>query len=262
MAVDAARARDRRRRWVRRESAVSVRNTGPPPRTRSPSRSSRSSRSRPCPRPPSRQRRPRARRRSRRPARRPSWHRRPRSRWIPPSTGDGNLTALAQGHGHHDSAATPVEHTGSAVDVVSTTGSADGSGEIADPRTHPDIAPESPDCDEASCILDRYQRECCARYKPAEAPAAPAGPPVTLDKAAVIAGIDELKPAVQQCGDQHHTKGTVKITLTVSGDGHVAGATVADAPDPTLGQCVANVLERAAFPTTQNGAVFTYPFVF
>jgi len=188
----------------------------------------------------------------------------------PAGTGDGNLTALAQGHGHHAGGPAPAVRSGSADSVAAptgpaATGSAAGSDEVADPRTHPNIAPASPDCDEASCILERYQRECCARYKPAEPPAEaakPSGPPETLDKAAVIAGIADLKPAVQQCGEEHYAKGTVKITLTVNADGRVTAATVADSPDPTLGQCVAKVLERASFGKTQNGAVFTYPFLF
>ena len=93
-------------------------------------------------------------------------------------------------------------------------------------------------------------------------PPKPAGPPDTLDKAAVKAGIADVKPAVQQCGEDHYHAGEVKITLTVGADGAVTDATVADSPDPELGKCVADVLKRATFAKTQNGAVFTYPFAF
>jgi hypothetical protein len=136
--------------------------------------------------------------------------------------------------------------------------------DVADPRTHPDIAPASPDCDEASCILERYERECCARYKPAEPVAAPvpAALPQTLDKDAVKTSIAEVKPVVQKCGEQHPRPGEVKITLAVDASGKVTSATVAQTPDPELGQCVAQALEHATFAKTQTGAVFTYPFVF
>jgi molybdopterin adenylyltransferase len=171
------------------------------------------------------------------------------------------LTAVATHH--HTGSAAPVAH-----ETASETGSDAGSAGPIDPRTHPNIAPASPDCDETSCILEKYARECCARYKPAEMPVdkidppKPAGPPDTLDKAAVKAGIADVKPAVQQCGEDHYHAGEVKITLTVGADGAVTDATVADSPDPELGKCVAGALKRATFAKTQNGAVFTYPFAF
>ena len=177
----------------------------------------------------------------------------------------GNLTAIAQAHGDHHThtavAPTPAPVTGSAA-AGSATGSAD---DTPDPRTHPNIAPASPDCDEASCILEHYQRECCARYKPPEMPAEKIDPnalPDTLDKAAVKAGVADVKPAVQQCGEEHYAKGEVKITLTVNGAGKVTDATVSATPDQTLGNCVADALKRATFAKTTNGAVFTYPFMF
>jgi molybdenum cofactor biosynthesis protein B len=171
------------------------------------------------------------------------------------------LTSVATHH--HTGSAAPVAH-----ETESDTGSDAGSAAPVDPRTHPNIAPASPDCDETSCILEKYARECCARYKPAEMPVdkvdppKPAGPPDTLDKAAVKAGIADVKPAVQQCGEDHYHAGEVKITLTVGADGAVTDATVADSPDPELGKCVAGALRRATFAKTQNGAVFTYPFAF
>jgi molybdenum cofactor biosynthesis protein B len=164
-----------------------------------------------------------------------------------------DLTSVAQQapHHHHAAATPPPAETGSDTDV-------------ADPRTHPDIAPASPDCDEASCILERYERECCARYKPAAEAPPPAPPalPATLDKTAVKDGIAGVKPLVQQCGEQHRALGEVEITLTVDASGQVTGAVVAASPDPELGTCVAKALERATFAKTQTGAVFTYPFMF
>ena len=75
-------------------------------------------------------------------------------------------------------------------------------------------------------------------------------------------GIADVKPVVQQCGEKHHAQGEVEITLTVDASGKVTGSTVAASPDPELGTCVAKALERASFAKTQNGAVFTYPFMF
>lgn len=170
---------------------------------------------------------------------------------VPVGSAAPDLTSVAQEAPHHHHAAAP---------APPPTGSAD---DVADPRTHPDIAPASPDCDEASCILERYERECCARYKPADAPAPkPEGLPDTLDKTAVKDGIADVKPVVEQCGDRHHAQGEVKITLTVDASGKVTAAAVAQTPDPELGDCVAKALERAMFAKTQNGAVFTYPFMF
>jgi hypothetical protein len=140
------------------------------------------------------------------------------------------------------------------------------------PSPSPPVAPAPPPaspppvedgCDEVSCVMDRYARPCCQRYKPADSGARPsAGPPADLDKAMVRAGIEKVKPKVIACGESFAAKGTVKVTLAVGGDGLVHDASVVEAPDPGLGECVAAAMRKAQFAKTTNGGSFTYPFVF
>ena len=131
----------------------------------------------------------------------------------------------------------------------------------------PDVVPPvtDDDCDETSCILSKYDRPCCAKYKPAAAPdLAPrvGDTPESLDKSMVRAGIERLKPRVVKCGEKSGAKGTVKITMTVSPDGAVTSASVADTPEAALGDCVLAAMRSAKFGKTVNGATFTYPFSF
>ena len=50
--------------------------------------------------------------------------------------------------------------------------------------------------------------------------------------------------------------------MTVLPEGKVKSATVADAPTPEIGNCVAQALRAASFAKTTKGLTFTYPFVF
>jgi len=123
--------------------------------------------------------------------------------------------------------------------------------------------PPAVGCDEVSCVLDRYARPCCERYKPADTGFDPKKTmPDRLDRTMVKEGIERMKPRVIACGDKTPTKGTVKLSITVGADGSVSDASVIEAPDAALGACVAGVLKRATFGKTINGATFVYPFVF
>lgn len=132
-----------------------------------------------------------------------------------------------------------------------------------DPDRDPSIDPAN-DCDEAGCVLGNYDRECCAKYKPKTTgfKPTPTGPADTLDKAAVKAGIAKIKARVTSCGEKTAVKGTVKIAVSVSPAGDVTDASVSEAPDATLGSCVATAVKAAKFATTTNGGNFTVPFVF
>jgi TonB family protein len=146
----------------------------------------------------------------------------------------------------------PLPHQGSAAVVAPI--------EPAKPVTGP---PPEPGCDEVSCVLDRYARPCCAKFKPADGGFDPhAGLPDHLDKAMVKSGIEPMKPRVIACGEKNAAKGTVKISLTVAPNGSVTDASVADSPDPALGACVAAALRHASFAKTVNGSTFVYPFAF
>ncbi len=144
---------------------------------------------------------------------------------------------------------------------VAQTGPGSGSAVVA--STGSATPPEDPSCDEVSCVLEKYARPCCARYKPAETfkPTLP-GQAEALDKVMVREGIENVKPRVIACGERFSAKGTVKIAVTVAANGSVKDTSVADSPDPDLGKCVVQALRDASFAKTAKGGTFTYPFVF
>lgn len=168
-----------------------------------------------------------------------------------PETGSGSATK--QQHPVHTTPRPrPQPGTGSG----SATPVATGSGTSPSP-----IPPEDPSCDEVSCVLEKYARPCCARYKPADTGFKPSQPD-SLDKVQVRTGIEGVKPRVIACGEKFAAKGTVKIALTVTPDGTVKDASVEDSPAPDLGACVATALKSASFAKTGKGGSFVYPFVF
>jgi TonB family protein len=143
---------------------------------------------------------------------------------------------------------------------------------VENPTPTPPVAPPdaavvavADDCDETSCVLSKYDRPCCAKYKPATTPdfkPRVGDVPESLDKSMVRAGVERVKPRVVSCGEKSGAKGTVKIAMTVSASGDVTSASVADSPDATLGDCVLAAMRNAKFGKTVNGATFTYPFAF
>jgi hypothetical protein len=145
------------------------------------------------------------------------------------------------------------------------TGSGAGSGSaVVAAGSAAQVPPEDPSCDEVSCVLEKYARPCCARYKPADSgfkPSVP-GQAESLDKVMVRTGIEGVKPRVIACGEKFAAKGTVKIALTVSPEGAVKAASVEDSPAAELGACVATALKSASFAKTAKGGTFVYPFVF
>jgi TonB family protein len=85
--------------------------------------------------------------------------------------------------------------------------------------------------------------------------------PEALDRAAIVAGVDPIKPAVRACGTGTVT-GTVRISVKVGPDGHPMQVKVVATPDAALGDCVAQAMQRARFNATKVGGSFTFPFVF
>lgn len=158
----------------------------------------------------------------------------------------------------------PETGSGSATEVAAI----DAGVALPTPPTGPSNTPPGAgddECDETACVLSKYEKACCAKYKPAEttdiAPRA-GDTPETLDKTMVRAGVNGVKPKVQKCGEKIAAKGTVKISMTVSPEGAVTEASVADSPDAALGQCVVAAMKLAKFGKSLSGASFTYPFVF
>ena len=79
----------------------------------------------------------------------------------------------------------------------------------------------------------------------------------------IRSGVEKMRPAVIRCGElSPGVSGTVKLSVTVSPAGTISNVSVTTSPDATLGSCVAGAVRRATFPKTQEGATFSYPFVF
>jgi molybdenum cofactor biosynthesis protein B len=129
------------------------------------------------------------------------------------------------------------------------------------PSDHPE--PVADGCDEVSCVLSHYEQSCCARYKPAQEQFKPSsGTPDELTRPMVKAAVATVKPRISACNDKLQAKGTVKLAVSVDGEGNVSSVDVADTPDPTLGSCVAAAMRAAKFGKSKTGGSFTYPFVF
>ena len=138
----------------------------------------------------------------------------------------------------------------------------------------PDLskAPNNPttsdECDEVGCLLIKYDKPCCERFRPppVEKPPVvvvdPNAGPVELDKTLIKVGVERFRAMVIRCGEQSSAKGTVSISVSVKPDGTIGSVSVASTPEAVLGECVAGVMRKATFAKTQNGGSFTYPFAF
>ncbi|HEY5935902.1 MAG TPA: energy transducer TonB [Kofleriaceae bacterium] len=132
------------------------------------------------------------------------------------------------------------------------------------PNRVPDSIPPVADCDEVSCVLGNYEASCCAKYrKPYPRKPTTRDPlPEALDRSMISGAIGSVKGRIVGCGNQSTAKGTVKVRVRVNPAGDVTSATVDTSPDPLLAACVLEAIERVAFPRTQNGGAFSFPFVF
>jgi outer membrane biosynthesis protein TonB len=141
---------------------------------------------------------------------------------------------------------------------------ADAQVAVPQPPTPPAHAEQTADgCDEVACVLSHYEQACCAKYKPAHDDFKPtSGIPDELTRPMVRAAVAVVKPRISACNDKVHATGTVKLAVTVDGEGSVSSVDVAEAPDPTLGNCVAAAMRGAKFGKSKSGGTFTYPFVF
>jgi TonB family protein len=125
-------------------------------------------------------------------------------------------------------------------------------------------------CDEVSCVLNNYEGACCSKFKKskggstASKPASGGGGelPDSLDRTMISNGVAKVKARVMACGDKSSAKGQVKVSVKVNPDGSVSSVSVKTTPDPSLGGCVQNAMQKASFAKTQNGGSFGYPFVF
>ncbi len=160
--------------------------------------------------------------------------------------------------------------TGPAATTATTTPVAAASGSAQEPEDTVENAPNNPqptagDCDEVSCVLAKYDRPCCEKFRPKESGMAQrtaGGLPAELDKSMVRAGIEKVKPRVVACGEKSTDKGMVKVAVNVRPDGSVSAANIVASPSASLGDCVAAAMKKAEFAKSVGGGTFTYPFSF
>jgi len=123
--------------------------------------------------------------------------------------------------------------------------------------------------DEVGCLLADKPPACCSKYsgsggggrKPGGGGGGgDANLPEKLTRSDITAGINKVHSGVTACSSKG--SGEVKVTVKVDGSGSVGDVSVKSAPNAALGTCVANAVKKAKFTKTQEGATFTYPFVF
>jgi len=133
------------------------------------------------------------------------------------------------------------------------------------PAAAPDAAVVASEagCDETSCVMSQYAEPCCERYKPKGDFQPTVTTPDELTRSMVREAVAKVKARISACSDKAPAaKGTVKVSVTVGGDGNVSDVNVQEAPDPALGSCVAAAMQAAKFGKSKAGGSFTYPFVF
>ncbi|MCE9571935.1 MAG: TonB family protein, partial [Deltaproteobacteria bacterium] len=134
--------------------------------------------------------------------------------------------------------------------------------------------------DEVGCLLAEHPPACCSIYggkggggggggtsKPPVGGGGGGGGgdsdlPEELDRAAISAGVGNVKSRILGCGDKSSAKGEVKVSVKVSPSGSVSSVSVKNTPDAALGSCVASAIQKASFKKTQKGGSFSYPFIF
>ena len=124
--------------------------------------------------------------------------------------------------------------------------------------------------DEVACLLADPKPACCLKKAPKTTTGGSTTPPPPtntslpeqLSKSDISAGIGKIRSRVDACASKSSAKGTVKVSVKVSGAGTVTSVTVKESPDGALGSCVAAAVQKATFAKTQEGATFAYPFKF
>lgn len=143
-------------------------------------------------------------------------------------------------------------------------------------RTGTDVAsrPDSGDAascmDEIACELADRPPACCARYKRSSSDRADSSHdstragslPDTLDRAAIMKGINGARSKVRACSSSDPARGKVMVRLKVAGNGRVEKASIKETPSDALGRCVVRAMSSARFARSKKGMSFNYPFLF
>lgn len=86
--------------------------------------------------------------------------------------------------------------------------------------------------------------------------------PAELSKGEISKGMARIQPRIDACAAKTQYQGTVTVFVKVGGSGGVDDVKVRTSPEPGLGVCVANAVQKAAFGRSQKGGSFTHSFKF
>lgn len=137
------------------------------------------------------------------------------------------------------------------------------------PRVAEKPAKPSKGClEEVGCLLASNPPPCCRKYTDPKTGPNPVSNevdpslPKKLDRRSILDGMKKVNGRIAACSGRSAKRGKVTVSIKVGGNGKVSSVTVKDAPDNALGTCVAKAAKKASFPRTQQGAKFSYPYVF
>lgn len=133
-----------------------------------------------------------------------------------------------------------------------------GTATVVYPIAFQEVQAADPDCDEVSCVLDNYERPCCARFKPGARPPA-SGAPDSVSREELSEVLRALRPAVTACATREGFVGMVKVKFKVLPNGEVGAVTIPDV-EPELAACVARAFKTLTFTATTNGVTASFPF--
>ena len=113
----------------------------------------------------------------------------------------------------------------------------------------PSVEDDDDTCSQTSCARHGNDRECCTPFR---------NLPVKLDRAMITAAVAAVRPRVLECAAPGGTAQLVRVTVDVGADGSVVRATVLEAPEPSIGECAAEILRGASFRQTSAGTSFVF----
>ncbi len=120
--------------------------------------------------------------------------------------------------------------------------------------------PEADDLDDLLAVAPRPK----PRSKPtstSKQQAAPAGFPVQPSKASIRAAMRSVLPRIRSCHDKHQQTGTIRVSLTIRGNGTADVDIIGAFAGTPTGFCVLGALERRTFPRFTGKPVrLVYPY--
>ncbi len=116
--------------------------------------------------------------------------------------------------------------------------------------------PESDDMDDLLAVAPRSRPTSKSKQQ-----AAPAGLPVQPSKASIRATMRSVLPRIRSCHDKHRQTGTIRVSLTIRGNGTADVDIIGAFAGTPTGFCVLGALERRTFPRFTGKPVrLVYPY--